>query len=192
MTLLAAIKSDDAIWIGADGRHVATFGEERWGTPDSWAAPTQKLFPFMDRLVWGWYGDAGDAGLQFERYMETASFPDWPSLQLAVDIERRRFQGTATLGVLIAGYIGDTGLVLHLGNALHAIVTGDLTCCAYCKMAATVGWESASAIDTSGDLEHRFDAVMEAVIRVSNHVLDEPRSVWRITPDERVQIRGQA
>ena len=59
VTLLAAVKTDHAIWIGADGRHVGQFGADSWGMADSWAVPVQKLYPFMDRLVWGWYGDAG-------------------------------------------------------------------------------------------------------------------------------------
>ena len=122
--------------------------------------------------------------------METASFSNWQDLMQELDAKRKEFQGNATLGSSSLGTSDRRVSFLHLGKPLHAMVTGNLTCCAYCKMAATVGWESATAIDTSDDIERRFDAVLASVIWVSNHVLDEPRSIWRITPDERTQIRG--
>ena len=64
--------------------------------------------------------------------------------------------------------------------------------CGTCKMAALVGWESASAVDGFADIERRFDSVMESVIRVSNGVLTEPRSLWRITSEGSVQLKSGA
>lgn len=73
---------------------------------------------------------------------------------------------------------------MHIGYSHDLMRTEGASFCGACKMAATVGWESASAVDPTADIQRRFETVMESVIRVSNGVLTGPHSLWRMTPDE--------
>jgi hypothetical protein len=184
MTLLGAVKHDSGIWIAADSRHVSTFP-----TPggDAWGVTVEKLYALGDLLVWGWYGEEG--GRELERYVETTSFAQWSNLDQCVAKINQLRQGRV-LGMLVAGFFGTEGRVIHLGDSLNILGTDEVVFCGACKMAAMVGWKSASSVDSSSDIERRFDSVMETVIEVSNHALEEPRVLWRITPSERVQIRS--
>ena len=190
MTLLGAVKHESGIWIGADSRHIADF------QGDSWGSTVEKLFPLGDRLVWGWYGDGGKGGRDLEVYMENVELAgEWLDLRnlFRGAIKEAKDTPSRTLGLLVAGYFGSENEpgVLHVGLPSNALVTETATFCAYCKMAALVGWESASSVDPSSNIERRFDSVLESVIRISNGVLGEPRVLWRIPPEgSAIQVRS--
>ena len=140
MTLLGAVKHESGIWIGADSRHIADF------QGDSWGSTVEKLSPLGDRLVWGWYGDGGKGGRDLEVYMENVELAgEWLDLRnlFRSAIKVAKDTPSRTLGVLVAGYFGseDEAGVLHVGFPPNALVTESATFCAYCKMAALVGWE---------------------------------------------------
>jgi hypothetical protein len=190
MTILGAVKTDDGIWIAADSRHVGTFPPNQ-PSADAWATTVEKLRPLGDRLVWGWYGDGGLKALELEAFMETVTPPSWPELEELV-LHKMLDLKTPAFGVLIAGYIGTEGRIVHKGDDMLNTLgsTDDAIFCGYCKMAALTAWTAASAVAPDSDTERRFDAVMEAVIQTSNNVLGEPRVLWRLTPTERTQVRS--
>jgi hypothetical protein len=184
MTLLGAVKQDSGIWVAADSRHVSTFPNPGG---DAWGVTVEKLYPLGDLLVWGWYGEEG--GKDLEHYVQKTSFSQWSDFDQCLPKINQLRQGRV-LGMMVAGYCGTEGKVLHLGEPLNILGSEDVVFCGACKMAAMVGWKSATAIDPTTDIERRFDSVMATVIEVSNHALEEPRVLWRITPDERVQVRS--
>ena len=176
--------------MGADSYHVST----DLTVGDSWGRTEEKLFPLGERLVWGWYGDTG--GSELEDRIADIAFDGWPDLVGKIGNLITELKHGGTLGVLVGGFIKGDGEIHHIGdgrNSLRSVTAvSDAMFCGYCKMAALTGWESASSVDDTTDIERRFDAVMESVIRVSNGVLKEPRVLWRVTAELRTQVRSTA
>lgn len=184
MTLLVALRSDATIWIGADARHVGMFSGDSWGTN------IEKLFRLGNHhVVWGWYGEGRPA---IEEEVGLHACASWEDIERTFNAIRNQYRApVATLGMLVAGYFGDDGRIVHVGHDNDQLATRDALACGYCKMAMLTGLESSRAVCGHMDdaaLERCFDASLQTTIRVSNGTLTEPRSVWRMTPTSCDQI----
>ena len=183
MTLIAAVRHDDVVWLAQDSRHVTVIASS---PADSYAISVDKSYRGNGPLAWAWYGAPESKWHDFVRFVNTTEFASWDDLQEQCVAKRDELL-LDQFGAVFVGTIAGVTKGVHVGNPEWLLCLSDAMFAGYCRMAAATAWTALAKSDLS--TEDRFCRAMQATIDVSNNVLGSPFTMWRVDSEGAALVR---
>jgi hypothetical protein len=139
MTLIAAVRDGDTVWIAQDSRHVvASIHGEGYGLT------VEKSYDHGDGLVWAWYGDGATDWKRFRNFVQDTTFTSWADLAERCNPVRAKCAGDKTFGAVFAGRLAGESGARHVGEPTEVMCTVDGLFAATGRLSTRVGWELSS------------------------------------------------